>query len=52
MSDYINAFEDLLVQIRRRGFKTDSVYINYLFQDLQDHPIRANSMFNYYGVIR
>lgn len=50
MQDFINRFEDLLVQIRRRGFKTDSTFINYLYQDLQDYPIRANAMFNYYGV--
>lgn len=48
--DFINRFEDLLVQIRRRGFKTTSEYINYLYQDLQDYPIRADVMFNYYGV--
>lgn len=52
MSDFLPAFEDLLVQIRKRGFKADSKYINYLYQDLQDFPKRANSMFKFYGVIR
>ena len=50
MQDFINRFEDLLVQIRRRGFKTDTAFINYLYQDLQDFPVRAAAMFNYYGV--
>jgi hypothetical protein len=52
MSDFLPAFEDLLVHIRRRGFKTDTVYIKYLYQDLMDYPKRANMIFNFYGVIR
>lgn len=49
--DFINRFEDLLVQIRRRGFKTPREYIDYLYTDLQNHSVRANAMFNYYGVL-
>lgn len=48
--DFINRFEDLLIQIRRRGFKADSTYINYLYQDLQEFPLRADAMFKFYGV--
>lgn len=50
MSDFISKFEDLLVQLRRRGFKTTTEYINYLFTDLQSHSERANVMFKFYGV--
>lgn len=48
--DFIHRFEDLLVQIRRRGFKTSSEYINYLYQDLSHYPVRAETFFKYYGV--
>ena len=48
--EFVNRFEDLLVQIRRRGFKADTAYINYLYQELQDFPKRADAMFKFYGV--
>lgn len=50
MSEYLHAFENLLDKLRRRGFKTDSIYINYLYEELSQNNLRAQAMFAYYGV--
>lgn len=50
MDQFLRSFEELLIELRKRGFKTSSEYINYLYADLKDYPNRAHTLFKYYGV--